>query len=107
VLLGLLAFLSPTIVATSDDVYPIVIKPEHGSVAWIVTLGDREASCTAKAWIGRMREPPTATLFAVEFDDTVAPTVEGETPLDSVGPGTYDLHYGGGGCLWAYSLVPG
>ena len=52
-----------------------------------------------------MGEQPLTTLFAVNLDEAVAPTAEGETPLHGLSPGTYDLHYESDGCWWAFSLV--
>jgi hypothetical protein len=105
VLLGLMALVTVAFVAPTDDVYPIEIKAEHDAVAWTVELQDRETSCRVRAWIGRMGEQPLATLFSVELDETVTPTAEGETPLNGLAPGTYELHYEGAGCSWAFSLV--
>jgi hypothetical protein len=107
VLLGLLAIVAVVLAAPSDDVYPITIGEDYEAVAWTVALQEREATCRAKAWIGRMGDQPLATVFAVELDEMVAPTAEGETPLYGLHPGTYDLHYEGAGCQWAFSLIPG
>ena len=100
--LGLLALVA---VATTDEVYPIRIGPDHASVVWTVTLHDDAASCRVRAWIGRMGEQPRANLFAVELDGTVAPRAEGETPLLGLPPGSYDRHVENDHCNYAFSLV--
>ena len=106
IVFGLLAICAVALTTQSDWVYPIEIEPEHDSVSWSVELQGGQATCVAKSWIGRMGEQPLATLFAVELDETVAPNAHGETPLFALAPGTYDLHYEGDGCQWAFSLVP-
>ena len=102
-LLGLLALVA---VVSTDEVYPIRIGPDHASVAWTVTLNDDAASFRVRASIGRTGGQPIASLFAVELDGTGARSVEGETPLQEVAPGSYDLHVENVGCTYAFSLVP-
>ena len=70
-----------------------------------VLLDAGAASCRGRFWIGRGGEQPLATLFALDLDEEVAPTAEGETPLLGLAPGTYDVHFEGDGCWWAFSLV--
>jgi 5-methylcytosine-specific restriction endonuclease McrA len=43
----------------------------------------------------RPADQEIATLFAVDPDDSVAPSAEGSTPLNGLAPGTYDFHVGG------------
>jgi hypothetical protein len=104
VLLGMLAIVV-TLVSPSDDVYPIEIKAEHEAIAWSVEPQVQETACHAKAWVGRMGEQPLATLFAVDLDEEVAPTAEGETPLYGLAPGTSDVHFQSDGCWWQFNLV--
>ena len=104
-LFGLLAAVAVALSAPTDDVRPIEVKPEHEAVAWSVELADPATACHAKAWIGRLGEQPLATLFAVDLDEEVAPTAEGETPLYGLLPGTYDVHFESDGCSWTFSLV--
>ena len=104
-LLRMLAILTVALSAPIDDVHPIEIKAEHEAVAWLVELQDRETACRARAWIGGMGEHPLATLFAVDLDEEVAPTAEGETPLYGLPAGTHDVHFEGDGCWWVFSLV--
>ena len=102
---GLLATVAGVLSAPADDVHSIEIKPEHHAVAWTVKLADPATACNAKAWIGRMGEEPLAPLFAVDLDEEVAPTAEGQTPLFGLAPGTYDVHVESDGCWWVFSLV--
>jgi hypothetical protein len=85
---------------------PIDVRPEHAAIPWTVGLLGDQPNCTAKAWIGRMGEQPLAMVFSVELDGSVAATLGGETPLNGLPPGGYDLHYEGDACGWSYALVP-
>ena len=104
-MIGMLAMVAVALPAPVDDVHPIEVKAEHEAVAWWVELADPATACHAKAWIGRMGEQPLATPFAVDLDEDVAPTAEGETPLYGLAPGTYDVHFESDGCRWVFSLV--
>ena len=104
-LLGMLSIVAVSLAAPIDDVHPIEIEAEHESVAWSVELQDQQTACRARAWIGRMGEQPISTLFAVDLDEEVTPTAEGETPLYGLPPGTYDVHFESGGCRWQFNLV--
>jgi hypothetical protein len=106
VLLALLTLVATSTSAPVVDVYPIEIRPEHGSISWTVSLTDASPNCTAYAWIGRMGDQPPGTVFRVDLDATVNPRAEGSTALTSLAPGTYDLHLEGACFLFAYSLVP-
>jgi len=97
-LLGVLTVATVALIAPIDFVSPIIIGPEQDAVAWTVGLEDRQTSCHAKAWIGRMGEQSIANLFVVDLDEAVVPTAESESPLHGLPPGSYGLHFESDGC---------
>lgn len=99
-LLAFLTLAAVTLAPTSEEVYPFDFSARDEAIGWHAWIQTGER-CSTRAWLSQPGQGPLMDLFAVELEEGVTPTRDGEAPLRGLQPGRYDLHIVHVGDCWA------